>query len=304
MDARKLYKFLCKGYALAPPFVSVITVFINAPFGRFTLPNDSWLIFDGLKSWIIMEIVCPITFIIGLKRAPLAQGTSTPPLSLSLEDPRTLLSLLFLIHYANRALISPLRSPPRSKMHIIVPMAAFFFQVINGSLMGSYFSSPEAYSFLNASNSMSRSGSPAALGRKSFWIGAGIWIVGWAGNILHDEILMNIRRDALKKKSDGDKKSKPTSTKPHYGIPQGYLYRYISYPNYFCEWVEWAGFAVAAAPIPSLSYEGFTTAAPPWLFFVSLVLLMGTRAYKGHLWYLEKFPEYPKERKAMVPFIL
>ncbi|KAG6331669.1 hypothetical protein ID866_7417 [Astraeus odoratus] len=28
------------------------------------------------------------------------------------------------------------------------------------------------------------------------------------------------------------------------------------------------------------------------------------RALNGHSWYHDKFPEYPKERKVVVPFLL
>ncbi|KAL5504699.1 hypothetical protein ACEPAH_7362 [Sanghuangporus vaninii] len=299
MSVRSLYREACKWFALTPPIAGLITRFFDAPFGRFTLSDNSRMLVDGNKSWIIMEIVCPITFVATLIKAPLSQGSAIPPLSLSLRDPRTLLSLLFLIHYVNRALIYPLRSPPRSKAHICVPLAALFFQTTSGSLLGTYFSSPEAYAFLNSQKFGS------AFSRPSFWLGITFWFLGWTGNVLHDEILMDIRRDALKKKQElVDKGRAKSSDKPHYGIPRGYLYHYISYPNYFCEWIEWAGFSLAAAPFPSLSYTGFTTAYPPWLFFFSLVFVMWSRAYRGHQWYLSKFPDYPKERRAVIPFIL
>ena len=125
------------------------------------------------------------------------------------------------------------------------------------------------------------------------------------GNLLHDEVLFNIRRRALRRKAEAKEKGEE-DTQPHYGIPYGYLYRWISYPNYFSEWVEWAGFALAAAPLPTLSQglTGFMTAAPPWLFFFAEFCVMLPRAYRGHQWYHSKFPDYPKERKAVIPFLL
>lgn len=235
-----------------------------------------------------MEIVSPLTFAYTFFHAPLSPTGTTPPLSLT--HPPTLLAALFIAHYLNRAIISPLRTPARSKSHVIVPLCAVFFNVVNGALMGSYLSSPAAASFLT---------SPP---RPSFYIGLGLWAAGFAGNILHDEILLNLRRTTQKEKSED-----PTDKKPHYAIPYGWLYNYISYPNYFCEWVEWFGFALAAAPDPfspaSHSFAALTTAAPPWLFFFSEVLLMLPRAYKGHQWYHAKFPDYPKERNVVVPFL-
>lgn len=79
----------------------------------------------------------------------------------------------------------------------------------------------------------------AAVHSTLFWVGLGLWATGFAGNILHDEILYSLRRP----RKDG----KP---RPRYSIPYGWLYSFpfggISFPSYFCEWVEWFGFAVAA----------------------------------------------------------
>jgi len=207
---------------------------------------------------------------------------------------------------------------------------------MNGYLMGSYLSSPYARMFLNEIYTFQR---------PSFYVGLGLWLVGFVGNIVHDEILLDIRRKAKSKgkgkaDKDGDKnKSKNDQNdngtgqireKEHYAIPYGLLYRYISYPNYFCEWIEWFGFALAAAPLPiepswsalanaaagiSLtnlktilfsSPRGFApTLTPPYLFFYAEVLTMLPRAYNGHKWYKQRFGEsYPKERKAVIPFLL
>jgi len=161
----------------------------------------------------------------------------------------------------------------------------------NGALMGTYLTSPAATAFL-----------AGALSRPTFWAGILLWAVGFAGNILHDEVLLNIRRSAKAK----GKRNENQVGKEHYAIPRGYLYRYISYPNYFCEWLEWLGFALAAAPFPAVIPPSaiVQTIQPPWLFLWSEVLFMIPRAYRGHRWYLDNFPEYPKERKAVVPFIL
>lgn len=231
-----------------------------------------------------MELVSPITFLAALYKAPLT--TSPTPMS----TPQIILAGLFLVHYLNRAIISPLRTPSRSKSHIIVPLSAIIFNLANGALMGTYLTSPSATTFL-----------AGALSRPSFWAGILLWAAGLAGNILHDEVLLNIRRIAKAK----GKRNENQIGKEHYAIPRGYLYRYISYPNYFCEWSEWFGYALAAAPFPALIPLSVTiqTVQPPWLFLWSEILLMIPRAYKGHRWYHNKFPEYPKERKAVVPFI-
>lgn len=88
----------------------------------------------------------------------------------------------------------------------------------------------------------------AAIGTPLFWLGIALWTLGFAGNLISDEILYNLRKPG----KDGKKK-------PRYSIPQGFLYSGpfggISFPAYFCEWVEWLGFALAAcsySPAPAL----------------------------------------------------
>lgn len=76
-----------------------------------------------------------------------------------------------------------------------------------------------------------------------------------------------------------------------YLIPRGGLYEYISCPNYLGEIIEWFGFAIAAWSIPALSFA-------LWTFFN-----IGPRAVLHHKWYLEKFPNYPKDRRALIPFL-
>ncbi|KIJ65928.1 hypothetical protein HYDPIDRAFT_87485, partial [Hydnomerulius pinastri MD-312] len=277
-------------FFVVPPVVCPFQFVIDAPFGRFAPSSGSIFVVDGIKSWIIMELVSPIAFIYALAQAPLASKADVGPLS----SPQLFLAGLFLIHYANRALISPLRTPSRSKSHIVVPLSAIFFNVVNGTLLGSYLGSNTASAFLSG-----------AFGKPSFWAGTILWLAGFCGNILHDEVLLNIRRNA---KAKGKAKSDDNPNKKqgeHYAVPHGYLYTYISYPNYFCEWAEWFGFALAAAPIPPMTSLSAVAHAiqPPWLFFLSEVFLMISRAYKGHRWYHERFPEYPKERKAVIPFI-
>ena len=244
---------------------------------------------------MVMELVSPFAFVYTYLRSPLSPltfGTSPP---LGVENPSAALACLFLTHYLNRAILSPLRTPSRSKSHAIVIIAGIVFNIVNGPLLGAYLSSPEGLSYL-----------AGAYQRPHFWLGVLMWAVGFVGNIVHDEILLNIRR----KKQAEDAKKTPEQTakekkREHYAIPHGLLYKYISYPNYFCEWMEWLGFALAASPLPSFeSWAAFlATITPPFLFFLAEVVTMMPRAVRGHQWYHTKFPNYPKERKAVIPFI-
>ncbi|KZT72277.1 hypothetical protein DAEQUDRAFT_27641 [Daedalea quercina L-15889] len=292
-DATMWYDTGRMWFAIIPPLVSPLTFIINAPFGRFTPKEHSIFLVDGIKSWIFMELVFPLTFCYTYLKSPLSTGPHPP---LSLTHPSSFLGALLLVHYLNRAIISPLRTPSRSKSHLGVPLSAVAFNITNGSLLGAYLSSPAAQAYL-----------AGASARPAFWVAVALWAAGLAGNIVHDEVLLNIRRNA---KAKGKGRASPPPGKrqnkqEHYAIPHGYLYRLISYPNYFCEWCEWLGFALAAAPLPSLvSGEDFLmTVAPPWLFFMSEIFLMLPRAWRGHQWYHNRFPDYPKERKAVIPFL-
>jgi 3-oxo-5-alpha-steroid 4-dehydrogenase 1 len=77
-----------------------------------------------------------------------------------------------------------------------------------------------------------------------------------------------------------------------YKIPYGGMFEYVSGANFFAETFEWLGFAIASSALGGLA------------FFVVTAANIVTRAVAHHKWYLEKFKgEYPKNRKAVIPFI-
>ncbi|XP_060582920.1 3-oxo-5-alpha-steroid 4-dehydrogenase 1-like isoform X2 [Ruditapes philippinarum] len=78
--------------------------------------------------------------------------------------------------------------------------------------------------------------------------------------------------------------------KPHFLF--GGMFTYVSGANFFGEMLEWTGFALAAWSIPSLAFTVFTCCN------------LGPRALHHHRYYKEKFEDYPKTRKALIPFIL
>lgn len=105
-------------------------------------------------------------------------------------------------------------------------------------------------------------------------LGIILFFVGYTINQLADSKLI-----ALRKEGNG------------YQIPKGWLFDYISCPNHFGEIIEWIGFALAAWSLPALSFAVWT--------FCNLA----PRAYNHHSWYLEHFPNYPKNRKIVLPGI-
>ena len=108
-----------------------------------------------------------------------------------------------------------------------------------------------------------------------FIIGLLIFLLGMCINIQSDNILMR-----LAKESDG------------YKISNKGLYKYVSSPNYLGEILEWLGWAVLTWSVSGLA------------FFFWTVFNLLPRAISHHRWYKEKFEDYPKERKIIIPKIL
>ena len=106
-------------------------------------------------------------------------------------------------------------------------------------------------------------------------VGLIVFIIGMSINISSDNKLISLRKD-----SEG------------YKIPHGGVFTLVSCPNYFGEIIEWIGFSIIALSLPALSFT-------LWTCF-NLI----PRALNHHDWYREKFNDYPKERKAVIPFIL
>uniref|UniRef100_A0A2K6EFH1 Steroid 5 alpha-reductase 1 n=1 Tax=Propithecus coquereli TaxID=379532 RepID=A0A2K6EFH1_PROCO len=69
------------------------------------------------------------------------------------------------------------------------------------------------------------------------------------------------------------------------------LFEYVTAANYFGEIVEWGGYALASWSLQGGAFALFT-------FCVLLPI-----AKKHHQWYLEKFEDYPKFRKILIPFL-
>jgi protein-S-isoprenylcysteine O-methyltransferase Ste14 len=104
--------------------------------------------------------------------------------------------------------------------------------------------------------------------------GVTIFAAGFAINFHSDEVLLRLR--------------KPGET--GYKIPAGGFYRWVSSPNYLGELVEWSGWALATWSLAGLTFVVWTAA--------NLV----PRAIANHRWYRTQFPNYPLERKRIVPF--
>lgn len=175
-------------------------------------------------------------------------------------------------------------------LHILVALMALGFQLLNATCIGSYLA---AYGPVTESAWASQSPLPQFVG------GIAIFYVGLAANYFHDEELREIRRresrrqERLKEQSKGSSNGDATIER-HYRIPQAGLFKYMLFPHYFCEWVEWLGFWMAA---------GFSC-TPARAFLVNEIFTMFPRAVNGRKWYVEKFGEEKIAKKwAIIPGI-
>jgi 3-oxo-5-alpha-steroid 4-dehydrogenase 1 len=76
-----------------------------------------------------------------------------------------------------------------------------------------------------------------------------------------------------------------------YRIPRGGLFERVSCPNYLGEILEWFGWAVATWSWAGLAFAVYTLAN------------LGPRAVAHHRWYQRTFPDYPADRRALIPFL-
>lgn len=106
--------------------------------------------------------------------------------------------------------------------------------------------------------------------------GLTLWLLGLAGNIHADAVLRSLRKPG----------------ESGYKIPYGGAYTFVSAANYASEIGEWAGYALAS---------GLQLAPAAFSFFTFCNL--APRAHHHHRWYLKKFDDYPKGRRAVIPFV-
>ncbi len=173
--------------------------------------------------------------------------------------------VLWTIHYTHRTFVYPfLMKGGNKKFPILLVLFAIIFNVMNGYLNGRYL-----FHFSPA-YSISWFYDPR------FIIGSIIFFTGLAINLHSDNVLRNLRR----------------SGETDYKIPKRGLFRFISCPNYFGEMLEWTGWAIATWSLPGLAFAVFTIAN------------LMPRAFSNHRWYLESFSDYPKKRKAIIPFVI
>lgn len=178
----------------------------------------------------------------------------------------SILLLLWLVHYFHRSFIYPLvlRPKPNARFKLIVLVLGAPVNAMIGWLIVTMV-------FLEPHlQSIEWVYSP------QFAAGVVLFALGFSITKWSDGVLKRLRAPG-----DGG-----------YYIPKGGLYRYISCPNYLGEILQWCGFALASWSLAGLAFAIYTAA--------NLI----PRALSSHAWYREQFQEYPRPRKAVVPFLL
>ncbi len=190
------------------------------------------------------------------------------------SEPVPLLFLgVWLVHYANRGFLFPylIRAAPGAKtsFSLLVVVAGWAATALHGYLNGAWLSAYGSHL------------TPAWLGDPRFLAGMALYLVSYVLTLQGESILRNLRTSA--ELAAGERA---------YRIPRGGLYRWVTSPCYLTELTGWAGFALATWSPGGL-----------FIFAISAANLV-PRAFATHRWYRQRFPDYPPERRALVPFLL
>ncbi len=183
-----------------------------------------------------------------------------------------LFAAMWLVHYGNRGFFFPFSirtaKGERGTFSLMVVAFGWFTTALHGYFHADFFAR------------LGNRYTPAWLADPRFLVGFVVYYACFAGNLHSDAIVRNLR-------SPGDIER----GEKVYRIPHGGLFRWVSSPSYLTELGAWAGFALCTWSVAGV-----------FIFVVSLGNLV-PRAAATHRWYRERFPEYPRERRALIPFV-
>jgi 3-oxo-5-alpha-steroid 4-dehydrogenase 1 len=183
-----------------------------------------------------------------------------------------ILAGLWGFHYLNRGFLFPLlmRVPKGAKgtFGALVVSSGLFVTSMHGYLNATLYSRLGAHL------------TEAWLSDPRFWIGLAIYFAGFALNVHSDHVLRGLRT-----------KAELESAAKVYRIPHGGGYTWVSSPSYLGELIAWTGFAI------------FTWGLPGVFIFLITAANLVPRAISTHRWYKERFEDYPRERRALIPYV-
>ena len=242
---------------------------VNTGYGKFLPSATRGFLVSSALAWFIYEspnLIIGFYFLF-FKSFPMT-------------IPNLAIFSLFLIHYIHRDLIYPLKLIGNSRKYPLeLASTAVFFCTFNG-----YYQS--------YSNTHLCSYEDDWIYTWNFSFGIILFALGMFINIRSDNILLKIKKRKLEALKKENKDIQIEASKKIYGIPNEFLFQYVASPNYFGECLEWLGYAIAGWSLNGL------------VFFLSTFSILLSRAILNKQWYRNNFTEYPKDRKAMVPFII
>jgi 3-oxo-5-alpha-steroid 4-dehydrogenase 1 len=238
----------------------VASLFVSSPYGRFASASYG-VEMDPRIGWFLMEIMATVSFIYFYIQGPNANH----PVPMIFAG-------LFLIHYANRGFYFPfnirVHNGAKTSFSWLVVASGVLVTSLHGYLNAQWYS--RFAEFLD----WEWLSSPTCIA------GLVIYEVGFWATIRCEYIMRHLR--------DGDGDSAPIV---RYKIPQGFLFEYITSPQYFTELVAFFGWAVMT-----------WSPAGAVIFCISFANLV-PRAVQSQAWYRQKFDNYPPERKILIPFV-
>ncbi len=178
--------------------------------------------------------------------------------------PQIVFVTCWLVHYLHRTFIYPFSQSGREKPY---PFVLVIMALFFNCLNG--FANGYGVFHLNSYSS-------SWLLSWQFITGIVLFLIGFIINKTADEKLRTLR----------------TQNPGEYILPNGWLFKYISCPHYFGEIIEWLGWGI------------MTFSLPGFAFFVFTFSNLFPRGVSSHRWYKTQFPDYPPERKAVIPFII
>ncbi|MFA5309680.1 MAG: methyltransferase [Dehalococcoidales bacterium] len=181
-----------------------------------------------------------------------------------LNAPTLIFLFLWEAHYIHRAFIYPFSLRGEARrMPLSVVSFGLMFNLVNAYLNGRWVFT------------LSGGYADSWLSDPRFIVGVLMFITGYVINRESDLALRDLRKPG----------------ESGYKISGHRLYRWVSSPNYLGEMTIWVGWALATWSLAGLVFAFWTVAN------------LLPRARANHAWYRRTFPDYPPERKALLPGI-
>jgi len=284
--------FLCGlGYAVSALVGSLVLDNMLASYGGKLSSPVFGMELDSRFGWWLMELPATLSFNYFYWQGKYA----FLPVPL-------FLCFIFNKHYLNRGWFFPLsiRKAPGAKQSfsITVLLAGMLFTFMHGYLNATWFTELGTELF----DGTSWCASPW------FLMGYPVYEIAFIGTIHCELIMRNLRAPQVRQFDLSNTVCSlffPSSCvhpvepavgvwdkKKQHKIPRGGAFEWATNPQYFFELLAWFSYMILSKNPAGLV-----------VFSVSAANLV-PRAFVQHQWYLEKFDEYPKTRKVIIPFVL